>query len=147
MPFNVNSLLIKVKEWLFWQPLGIIWEDEVQVYLHNCNCSISGCSPVTPAPVSSSELAQHFQVQQLFYDRGQCPSKWGRPNWIFYSWTDYSSDLLCLPWAATCSDLHCPMSHNTASGKNWEILGHNDDTAPEKYEEGFSQTPDHWWCL
>lgn len=36
------------------------------------------------------------------------------------------------------------MSHDTAGGKNWEILGHNDDTAPEKYEEGFSQTPDSW---
>lgn len=71
MPFNVNSLLIKVKEWLFWQPLGIIWEDEVQAYLHNCKCTVSGCGLVTPAPVPSSELAQQFPAVQMFYGRGQ----------------------------------------------------------------------------
>lgn len=71
MPFNVNSLLIKVKELLFWQPLGIIWEDEVQAYLHNCKCAIFGCGLVTPAPVSSSELARQLQVVQMFYGHGQ----------------------------------------------------------------------------
>lgn len=71
MPFNVNSLFIKVKEWLFWQPVGIIWEDEVQSYLHNSKWTISGCGLVTPAPVSSSELAQHFQILQIFYGHRQ----------------------------------------------------------------------------
>lgn len=113
MPFNVNSQLIKVKELLFWQPLDIIWEDEMQAYLHNCKCTVFGCGLVTPAPVSSSELAQHLQVVQMFYGHGQM---------FIVVPTESSTCVLITVWIY-CVSLGLPGElHNTANGKNWREM-------------------------
>lgn len=133
MLFNVDSLLIKVKEWLFWQPLGIIWEDEVQAYLHNCKCTISGCGLVTPAPVSSSELAQRFQILQMFYGHRQMSI---RVQTEFSTCDLITVQIYCvsceLPLEVICTAWWVITLPVGRTGERW---GCYDDSAPVKYKK------------
>lgn len=122
MPFNVNSLLIKGKEWLFWQPLGIIWEDEVQAYLHNCKCTVW----LWPCNLSSSLF---IRISPAMWSCANVLWTWPNvhcgPNRVLHLCPNYSWDLVCVLWAAWWVTT-VPVGR---SGERW---GCGDDTAAEK---------------